>query len=190
MQREASALPVEAVPAMADDFCSRGNTPVDTIVLHTTEGSSIAGAVAWWDQHDVVASAHYILDGKRIVQRVAEGDCAYHAGNKGVNLRSIGIEVVGHCSDPAMWTPEVMAQLVTLCAEIVKRHQVPIIHQPGPGICGHADVPDPYHPRLRGGAGNHTDPGRYFPWGEFLEALRDELAPPLSPLPFNVPPKP
>jgi N-acetyl-anhydromuramyl-L-alanine amidase AmpD len=176
MSQPRNSLPIEVDLAKDQDFGrGRGNTIVDTLVIHTTEGSNIAGAARWWDRDDVIASAHYILDGKRIVARVAEGDTAFHAGHRGMNLRSIGIEVVGHCADRRMWTPEVMAQLVTLSAEIVQRHGIPVVHQPGPGICGHCDVPDPRHPGLRGGAGNHTDPGAHFPLGEFLEALRDEL---------------
>jgi N-acetyl-anhydromuramyl-L-alanine amidase AmpD len=167
-------LPIETNPAKPGDYASgRKLTPVDTIVLHTTEGGSIEGATEWWDREDVVASAHFVIDGKRIVQRVAEGDRAYHCGNAAMHLRSIGIEVVGHCADPRMWTPAVMAQLVELCAYLIGNHpRIPILHQAGPGICGHCDVPDPKHQGLYGGASHHTDPGRGFPWDPFLHALR------------------
>lgn len=160
--------------AKPQDFGSRRNVGVDTIVIHTTEGSSIKGAEVWWDREDVVASAHYLIDGKDIVQRVAEGDCAFHAGNAAMNRRSIGIEVVGHCGDPKTWTPEVMAQLINLVRDIRSRHRIPAYRQPGPGICGHRDVPDPHNPNLRGGAGHHTDPGDHFPWDPFLTAVRAE----------------
>jgi N-acetyl-anhydromuramyl-L-alanine amidase AmpD len=103
---------------------------------------------------------------------------AFHAGSRAMNRRSIGIEVVGHCADRSLWTPEIMAQLVMLSADVCKRHQIPILHQAGPGVCGHADVVDPYNPNLRGGASHHHDPGEFFPWGAFLDALRAELTSP------------
>lgn len=165
--------------AKPQDFSSgRGNVPVDTLVLHTTEGESIRGAESWWDREDVVASAHYLVDGARVVARVCEGDTAFHAGNRAINRRSIGIEVVGHCGDPAMWTPAKLEQLAELSAEIVRRHAIPVVHQPGPGICGHADVPDPLHQGLRGGAGHHHDPGAFFPWDEYFARLRALIAHP------------
>jgi N-acetyl-anhydromuramyl-L-alanine amidase AmpD len=166
-------FPIETNPAKRGDFAAgRRLTAVDTIVLHTTEGGTIAGAKEWWDREDVVASAHFIIDGKRIVQCVAEGDTAYHCGNGKMHRRSVGVEVVGHCANPAMWTDAVVKQLVELCAYLVRNHQIPILHQAGPGICGHCDVPDPYRPGLYGGASHHTDPGKHFPWDRFLLELR------------------
>lgn len=180
-------LEVTVDPARPEDFGSRGLTPVDLLIIHTTEGGSIAGALSWWDREEVVASAHYVIDGRRVVQRVPEGMAAFHAGNRLFNRRSIGIEVVGHADRLATWTPEVMAQLVTLAADIVERHRIPVVHQPGPGICGHADVPHPTDPRRRGGASGHHDPGIFFPWIDFLDGVRAELATaPLEPAP--VPP--
>jgi hypothetical protein len=185
--KDPNALPIDLDPAKAEDFGSRANTPVDCLVIHTTEGGSIAGAVEHWDRPDVFASAHYVIDGKRIVQRVAEGDAAYHAGNRAVNRRSIGIEIVGHAGRRETWTPDIVAQLVALSAEIVRRHAIPVVHQAGPGICGHADVPNPKHPDRRGGLSGHTDPGPFFPWGWFLESLRAELAGPVPPAPIPPP---
>jgi N-acetyl-anhydromuramyl-L-alanine amidase AmpD len=171
----ASRLPIVIDPAKPEDYGSRANTPVDCIVLHTTEGGSIAGATTWWDRDDVTASSHYVLDGQRIVQRVPEGMAAFHAGNRAVNRRSIGIEVVGHAGKASTWTPEVMAQLVELSAEIVERHAIPV-HRGIPGIAGHCDVPDPRHPDRRGGAGHHVDPGPHLPWLAFFDTLRTCIA--------------
>jgi N-acetyl-anhydromuramyl-L-alanine amidase AmpD len=168
-------LKIETDWAKGQDSGSRHNTIVDTLVLHTTEGGTIESATDWWDRDDVIASAHYVIDGKRIVQVVPEGDCAFHAGSRVVNRRSIGIEVVGRSNDRTLWTPEIMAQLVALSAEIVKRHEIPILRQPGPGICGHCDVPNPMHPSRRGGLHGHTDPGPHFNWAAYLDALRAEV---------------
>lgn len=160
-------------PAEPGDFRKgRQNTVIDTVVIHTTEGGSITGACAWWDREDVTASAHYLIDGKEIVQRVAEGDTAFHAGNSLFNRRSIGIEVVGHADRIETWTMEKLHQLAALTTEIVLRHSIPVLHQAGPGICGHADVPHPRFPSLKGGANGHHDPGKHFPWLPFLALVR------------------
>jgi N-acetyl-anhydromuramyl-L-alanine amidase AmpD len=163
-------LNAEIEPAQPDDFGSRRNTPIDTLVIHTTEGGSIEGALSWWDRADIHASAHYLIDGKRIVARVPEGDAAYHAGNAEVNRRSIGIEVVGHCEQGATWTPEIMAQLTALARDVVQRHQIPVTRTI-PGVIGHCDVPDPTNPALKGGRSHHADPGLFFPWDDFLASL-------------------
>lgn len=176
MRGDMAPLPIILEPAKPQDYGSRENVPVDTLVIHTTEGGSIRGATEWHDREDVIASAHYFIDGTRIVARVPEGMCAFACGNRAINRRSISIEVVGHASRRETWTPEIMAQLVALSAEIVQRHQIPIAHQPGPGICGHADVPDPRDPNRRGGASHHVDPGPHFPWGQFFDELRGEIA--------------
>jgi N-acetyl-anhydromuramyl-L-alanine amidase AmpD len=171
-------LKIELDAAHPGDFSMRLGVPIDTLVLHTTEGGSISGATEWWDRPEVVASAHYVIDGQRIVQRVSEADAAYHAGSAMMNRRSIGIEVVGHADRAATWSPAVLAQLVSLSAAIVARHGIPV-HRGFPGVIGHCDVPDPRNPELRGGASHHVDPGPHFPWSTFLEALGAELAPPL-----------
>jgi N-acetylmuramoyl-L-alanine amidase len=175
MKAEPSALPVTLDPAKPGDYGSRYNTPADCLILHTTEGGSIDGAVTWWDREDVIASAHYVIDGDRVVQRVPEGMAAFAAGNREYNRRSIQIEVVGHAGKRSTWTPGVMAQLVALSAEVCKRHGIPV-HHGCPGILGHCDVPNPKDPRRKGGANGHTDPGEHFPWQPFFDAVRAEIA--------------
>src|SRR5512138_256493 len=78
-------------PARPEDIRERRGVKVDTLVLHTTEGHSLEGAERWWDREDVTASAHYLVDGRRIVQRVDESKAALHAANMPMNRRSIGI---------------------------------------------------------------------------------------------------
>jgi N-acetyl-anhydromuramyl-L-alanine amidase AmpD len=175
VRAEPSALPVEIDPAKPGDYGSRANVPADTLILHTTEGGSIEGATTWWDREEVIASSHYVIDGSRVVQRVPEGFAAYAAGNREFNRRSVQIEVVGHAGRASTWTPEILAQLVALSAEVCKRHGIPV-HHGSPGILGHCDVPNPRDPRRRGGANGHTDPGPHFPWQDFLDSVRAEIA--------------
>jgi N-acetyl-anhydromuramyl-L-alanine amidase AmpD len=161
----------ELRPALPQDFArGRENTPVDLVVLHTTEGSSLDGATRWWDRDEVVASAHYVVEGRRVVQRVAEGDTAFHAGNRAYNRRSIGIEVVGFAARRDTWTPDVIATLAALCADIVERHGVRLDRH---HLIGHREVPD--GKGGWGGAGHHEDPGPFLPWDDLLEAVHLEL---------------
>lgn len=171
-------MEIEINPAREGDYGDRRNTRVDTLILHTTEGPSIDSATSWHDREEIVASAHYFLDGRhqRIVARVPEGLAAYAAGNAKFNRRAVQIEVVGHSHSRETWTAETLALLVELSVAIVERHGIPVVHQAGNGICGHCDVPDPRNPDLRGGASHHTDPGPFFPWQEYLDAVRAELA--------------
>jgi N-acetyl-anhydromuramyl-L-alanine amidase AmpD len=151
-----------------DDYGPRYGAAIDCIVIHTTEGGSIEGALSHWALQTVHASAHYIIDGKQVVQCVPEDLAAFHAGNPAFNHRSIGIEVVGHCDDKRMWTPAILAQLAGLVANIASRRGIPIDHG---HIFGHADVPDPHDPTKFGGASHHTDPGIYFNFQSFLAAV-------------------
>jgi N-acetyl-anhydromuramyl-L-alanine amidase AmpD len=173
-------------PADPQDRGSRKNTPVDLVVLHTTEGGSIAGAVAWWDREDVVASSHYLIDGKRVVQRVAEGEAAFHCGNSAYARRSIGIEVVGHAARPETWSAAVLEQLAQLCADIAERHGLAIDRA---HFIGHVEVPCPKAgcPGKWGGASHHHDPGPHLPWGALLARVRELVAPPLTPAPVPEP---
>lgn len=165
-------IPGEYVVEMAKpgDFGSRRNTPVDLIILHTTEGGSVRGALEWWDREEIVASAHYVLDGKRVVQRVAEGDAAFHCGNAAYNRRSIGIEVVGSARKRDTWSLPVMAQLSALCGAVALRHGISIDRH---HVIGHAEVPCPRASCAGkwGGASHHTDPGPHLPWDDLFEAI-------------------
>lgn len=145
---------------------SRGNTPIDTVVIHVTEGG-FEGTLRWFET-DAKASAHYVIamDG-RICPCVPEEQAAWHAGNKAVNLRSIGIELEGH-TDTLRMPAEQMLALGELVRDIRRRHAILLDRA---FILGHSEVPDPLHLGLFGGAGHHTDPGPLFPWTLFFTQL-------------------
>lgn len=158
--------------AFSGNYATRANIPVDTIVLHTTEGS-YEGAVSWFQSPSAKASAHFVISPTgTIAECVPLGECAWHAGNLAVNRRSVGIECAGHADDPKTWTPALLDALVELVQELIRQFGIEVVRQPGPGICGHSDVPDPHNPNLRGGAGHHHDPGPHFPWEVLFSRLR------------------
>lgn len=156
-------------PAHPQNYGDRRASPIDMIVLHTTEGS-FESAVAWFADEEAHASAHYVVahDG-RVALCVAESSCAWHCGNGPYNRRSIGIEIEGHSDDPHTFSGAGWPALIMLVGDIAKRHGIPLdrLH-----IIGHAEVPDPRVPGLLGGVNHHTDPGPFFPWVELVNALR------------------
>lgn len=165
-------------------FLSPGRrSPVRLIVIHTAECSESQGsawAVASWFASPISAraSAHYTVDRDEIVQSVRDEDTAWHAGP--VNGYSIGVEHAGYARQtPADWADDYSTRMLARSAELVgmlcARYAIPVVRPtleelregaPDGGICGHVDVTH----ALTGGKG-HTDPGKSFPWGAYLEAV-------------------
>jgi N-acetylmuramoyl-L-alanine amidase len=146
----------------------------DMIVLHYTGMEAGAAAEARLCDPASEVSSHYLVheDG-RIVQMVRESDRAWHAGksswrgNRDVNSRSVGIEIVnpGHeFGYPDFPKVQILA-VIELCRGIAHRHSV----RPEM-ILGHSDV----------APGRKVDPGEKFPWrllarhgiGHFVEPAR------------------
>jgi N-acetyl-anhydromuramyl-L-alanine amidase AmpD len=176
-------LPVTVKLAARSNYGARQNTHVDLVVLHTTEscrtpaaieGGRSPSAVNWFADPSAKASAHYVIGREGAIWgSVPEGEAAWHCGNALWNRRSIGIEVEGFAGKRETWSPEVMAALVALVADICQRHGIPA--DPA-HIIGHADVPDPASPWLKGGRSHHTDPGPHLQFGALVDAVRAELA--------------
>ena len=143
---------------------------IDTIVIHATDGGSLVGNVWWLSGGHSHASSHYVIarDGS-IVQLVHLSDIAWHAGNRQVNKRSIGIEHVGETYDPAGFTMDEYRSSARLVAWLVRRFDIPVDRK---HIIGHAEVPTPGRPGSYGGSDQHTDPGPYWRWGLYLNLVR------------------
>lgn len=131
---------------------------VRAIVLHYTGMASGIAAEDWLCNAASQVSSHYLVheDG-RIVQMVAEGDRAWHAGKsywKGeedLNSISIGIEIVnrGHTLGYEAFPVRQISAVIRLCRGIILRHGVlPDM------ILAHSDI----------APGRKVDPGELFPW--------------------------
>jgi N-acetyl-anhydromuramyl-L-alanine amidase AmpD len=161
-----SAIGYAVRSAYSGNFGGKRTAPIDQVVIHTIEGTA-EGALAWFAMPHGVAgpsSAHLVISQAGVVTRAVPDDVvAWHAANRSVNARSIGIENEGHAGDPATWSPTLMDALVNVTAELVQRYGIPVVHAAWdePGVLGHADVPNQ----------THTDPGLYFPWDEFLSRV-------------------
>lgn len=151
-----------------------GNRPlshrIDTIVIHTTEGS-YAGTVAWFANPAAHASAHYVVrssDGQ-VTQEVHEKDIAWHAGNWQYNLRAIGIEHEAFESNCRWYTEAMYRGSAQLVAYLAAKYLIPLDRR---HIIGHYQVPDPNNPHLGGGADHHTDPGPCWNWKKYMALVR------------------
>jgi hypothetical protein len=148
---------------------SRTERQIDRIVVHSTEGG-FHGAVSWLQNPRARASAHFVVarDGG-IVQLVHLSDVAWHAGNRKMNRRSIGIELVGWAGSPRGFTHAQYLAAARLGAWLAARYGFPLDRR---HLVEHAEVPDPLAPGRYGGRSNHTDPGRYWRWDTYLRLAR------------------
>lgn len=125
----------------------RGGNKIRYIVIHHWDDPanhpSYEGVIRWFEKGGRNTSAHYVVEAGRIAQLVADGDTAYHAGNWGVNQRSIGIECNPRCSEEDKRT---VGELVKLLLNKYGNLR----------IVGHMDI-------------KSTDcPGRYYPPAKVL----------------------
>jgi N-acetyl-anhydromuramyl-L-alanine amidase AmpD len=148
------------------------NQPIDTIVIHDIEGSAI-GAVLWFQDPRSGVSAHYVVDATegKVWQQVREKDIGWHAGNRFVNARSVGIEHEGYAYRPGYYTPTLYESSAHLVRSITERHRIPRDRQ---HILGHHEVPHPSDPTRFGGASAHTDPGPYWDWDYYMTLVRND----------------
>jgi hypothetical protein len=145
----------------------RSPQSISKIVVHVTEGS-FWGSVRWLKNPRAHASSHYVVSrAGEIVQLVHVSDIAWHAGNWGTNVRSVGIEHEGFTYGPNGFTDKQYRQSAKLTAWLAKRALMPIDRA---HIIGHHEVPGPNGGR--GGASGHTDPGPRWNWARYLRLVR------------------
>jgi N-acetylmuramoyl-L-alanine amidase len=143
---------------------TRGDVPVDMLVLHYTGMETGDAALARMCDPAAKVSAHYMIeeDG-RVFRLVDEERRAWHAGvaswrgHTDINARSIGIELVnpGHEFGYRDFPEAQIAALIDLSRGILRRHPIPPRN-----VVGHSDV----------APARKTDPGERFPWRTLAEA--------------------
>jgi N-acetyl-anhydromuramyl-L-alanine amidase AmpD len=155
---------------------ARGIRSVDRIVIHVTEGS-FWGSIRWLRNHRSHGSSHYVVSrGGDIVQLVSTSDVAWHAGNRWVNLHSIGIEHEGFSRRGGFTAAQYRAS-ARLVAYLAARAGMPVDRR---HVIGHAEVPNPSG-RGAGGVDHHTDPGRRWDWKRYLALVRTYSKHPVKP---------
>lgn len=94
---------------------------VDKIIIHHwgAEGQTFEGVCTWFENPACQTSAHYVVEGGRVACLVNLSDTAYHAGDWGANLTSIGIECRPEMSDADIETVcELVAYLYKVYGEL------------------------------------------------------------------------
>ena len=141
-----------------------GTAAPDILLLHYTGMRDMPTALDRLLSRESRVSCHYLVceDGA-MLQLVAEGDRAWHAGasfwewGNDINSRSIGIEIVnpGHEFGYRDFPEPQIAALIELTQDIVARWAI----RPD-RVLGHSDV----------APNRKDDPGERFPWRRLAEA--------------------
>ncbi len=162
------------VPAAAGNFDPE-NRPVeekiDMVIVHDIEGPA-SSAISIFQDPKRVVSAHYIVGGDgQVYQMVREHNVGYHAGNRSINHRSIGIETEGYAYRPGWFSPTIYEAEARLVRDITRRYAIP---RDRTHIIGHFEVPNAKDPTKFGGSNGHTDPGPYWNWAAFMTLVRND----------------
>ena len=153
---EAAMPSVRWIPAHSGNYTRSGSRRINLIVIHTIEGSE-AGCISWFQNPRSKVSAHYVVShAGRITQMVRDMDVAWHA--RSGNPNSIGIENEGYAGRNN-WTQAQLTALANLVRGLCDRYGIP---KDRAHIKGHNEIP----------GNNHSDPGRYFPWTNFINMVR------------------
>jgi N-acetylmuramoyl-L-alanine amidase len=145
---------------------------VDILVLHYTGMRTAEEALDRLCDPEAKVSAHYTIDRDGCIYRhVDEGRRARHAGvswwagERDVNGRSIGIELVnpGHEFGYVPFPEAQIDALMELAHAILARHPVPANR-----VVGHSDV----------APARKMDPGELFPWRQLADAGIGVFPPP------------
>ena len=156
-------MPLRIVDRPSPNHDSRNGAPIDILVLHYTGMKTAEEALARLCDPAAKVSAHYTIDRDGTVYaHVPEAERAWHAGlsywagERNVNARSIGIEIVnpGHEFGYIPFAEAQIAALIELAHEILQRH--PITPK---RVIGHSDI----------APARKADPGELFPWQRLAE---------------------
>ena len=186
LQGEPSSLGVFWIPS--PNFENRpANQVIDSIVIHTVQGSYASGIATLTDSTPPLAqrvSAHYIISPTgEIAQLVDLSKRAWHATY--YNDRSIGIEMAGYAEQAGTWTAQNLTALENLVAYLVGKYNIPVVHPSGDASaypqCLYTGAGLVAHSQLQPGCNGYatkSDPGPYFPWTSFVQNVQAKSSPP------------
>ncbi|MFF3321890.1 N-acetylmuramoyl-L-alanine amidase, partial [Streptomyces sp. NPDC002889] len=144
-----------------------GGHDIRYIAIHDTEGG-YDGSLAVFTNPASYASAHYLIrasDGL-VTQMVENKNEAWHAGNKTVNMHSIGVEHEGYAIKEGSWYTEPQYESsAALVKFLAATYAIPLDRG---HIIGHDDVPGVLDTKVRG---QHWDPGPFWDWNHYMSLL-------------------
>jgi len=166
---------------ISPNFDERTGGAPDMILLHYTGMHTAEAALERLCDPAAKVSAHYVITEDGTLHALVPEDkrawhagMSYWAGERDINSRSIGIELVngGHEFGYAPFPEAQIAALITLCRNISARYTIPPAR-----VLGHSDVA----PRRK------LDPGHLFPWKTLAEQGIG-LCPEINHTPSSCPP--
>ncbi|MFD7434337.1 N-acetylmuramoyl-L-alanine amidase [Streptomyces sp. NPDC059861] len=132
---------------------------IDMVIVHVTQGSFDSAVKVFQDPEHGAASHYVVREDGHVAQMIRELDVAYHAGNRGYNERSVGIEHAGFVDRPQDFTDAMYTASARLTAGICRRYGIPVDRE---HIIGHVEVPGT----------DHTDPGEHWDWDRYMRLVR------------------
>ncbi len=146
-----------------------------TVIIHCTRSgvsmnpSEFEGTLSYMATPGTTSS-HWVISRDGVKARVVyDHQQAWHAGGDNDNCWGIeneqGVEADG-------FTPEQLEALLEVCAGYCLDYGVPVVHcddSREPGFIGHEET-------LQGQSYGKSDPGEYFDWDWFIEALEARMA--------------
>ncbi len=119
---------------------------IDRVVIHVTQGSYRVLAEVFQDPAHGAAAHDIVRKDGHITQMIRELDVAFHAGNRGYNERSVGIEHEGFVERASSFTDAMYAASARLTAAVCGRYGIPADRA---HIIGHVEAPGhgPHRPR-------------------------------------------
>lgn len=157
------------------------------IVIHSMESQEKPGTarqVAKWFSNDNApkASAHFCVDNKEAVRVVEDSDIAW--GAPGANSDGLHIEIAGTAAQTRkQWLDDYSSKALDEAARVAAvwcvKYQIPVrrlninqtVDGKTKGFIGHIDATRAF-PHY---GGNHTDPGKNFPWDVFLTKVTQAI---------------
>ncbi|WP_149179362.1 N-acetylmuramoyl-L-alanine amidase [Streptomyces sp. TRM49041] len=144
-----------------------GGHDIRYIAIHDTEGS-YDGSLAVFQNSNTYASAHYMIrasDGL-VTQMVENKNEAWHAGNKTLNMHSIGIEHEGYAIKAGSWYTEPQYESsAALVKHLAAKYDIPLDRE---HIIGHDEIPGVLDTKVRS---QHWDPGPFWDWNHYMELI-------------------
>ena len=153
---------------------TRAASSIRLIVLHSTEGSTAAGAAGWFTNSEAQGSAHLCVDDDECYRTLAENVIPW--GAKGANTSGLHIEIAGFAAwSKQEWLEhtEGLRRAAFKAARLAKKYGIPLellsdreLERGERGFVTHAQCAAVF-------GGTHSDPGSGFPLDRFMRWARE-----------------